>query len=135
MQRGGTMDQEEEADQELQMALRMSEQQQQQAMDVPQVSLCCTSTVHSYEQVSEEDEMQAAIALSLAGGGPSTASGGPVTAGPKAGAGEGGWGQRMAQQEEQEERSYREEAERAAREEVRRGHWQSDTTGLAGHCT
>ena len=83
--------------------------------------MCCTSTVHSDEQVSEEDEMQAAIALSLAGGGPS--SGGPVAAGPRTGAGEGGWGQRMAQQEEQEERSYREEAERAAREEVCRGHW------------
>jgi len=93
MQREGDMDQEEQ----LELALRMSQQQEQQ-VQVP---------LHS-----EEDEMQQAIALSLAGtGGPSSTPsvGGPAT--------ETGWGARLAQQEEAEERMYREEAEKAAKEE------------------
>jgi len=93
MQRSGNMNQEEE----LEMALRLSQQQHQQPARVP--------------EVSEEDEIQKAIALSLEGGaalGLGAASSGGM---------EAGWGGRLAEQEREEEQRYKEEAEKAVREE------------------
>jgi len=97
MQRSGNMNQEEE----LEMALRLSQQQHQQPAPVP--------------EVSEEDEIQRAIALSLEGG--QGALGAGFAAGSAGGAAETGWGERLARQEREEEQKYKEEAERAVREE------------------
>merc|ERR1719278_523268 len=97
MQRSGNMNQEEE----LEMALRLSQQQHQQPAQVP--------------EVSEEDEIQRAIALSLEGG--QGALGAGFAGGSAGGATETGWGERLARQEREEEQKYKEEAERAVREE------------------
>jgi len=93
MQRSGNMNQEEE----LEMALRLSQQQHQQPAQVP--------------EVSEEDEIQKAIALSLEGGA------GLGLGGVSSGGVEAGWGGRLAEQEREEEQRYKEEAEKAVREE------------------
>jgi len=93
MQRGGDMDQEEE----LAMALRMS-QEQPLVPGVPEGAL------------SEEDEMQRAIALSLEGGAAPALP--PAPAGAQA-----GWGERLAVQEREEEKRWQEEQRKAAREE------------------
>merc|ERR1712198_747209 len=84
-----------EADDDMEMALRMSQQDFQQP-----------------QQTSEEDEIQKAIALSLEGGG-----GVQVPAGGGGGQ-EGGWGARLRQQEVEEEERYQQEQERAARQEA-----------------
>lgn len=65
-------------------------------------------------EVSEEDEIQKAIALSLEGGA-GLGLGGVSSGG---GAESGGWGGRLAEQEREEEQRYKEEAEKAVREEV-----------------
>ena len=67
-------------------------------------------------EVSEEDEIQRAIALSLEGG--QGALGAGFAGGSAVGAAETGWGERLARQEREEEQKYKEEAERAVREEV-----------------
>ena len=67
-------------------------------------------------EVSEEDEIQRAIALSLEGG--QGALGAGFAGGSAGGAAETGWGERLARQEREEEQKYKEEAERAVREEV-----------------
>jgi len=85
-----------EEDQEMEMALRLS--QQQPVLAVP--------------DVSEEDEIQRAIALSLEGGGGQ----GVGQAGAGAGAG-AGWGDRLKQQEEEEEKRYKKEQEQAIADE------------------
>ena len=65
--------------------------------------------------MSEEDEIQKAIALSLEGGAGLGANlGGAVSSGGA----ETGWGGRLAMQEREEEQRYKEEAEKAVREEV-----------------
>ena len=65
--------------------------------------------------MSEEDEIQKAIALSLEGGAGLGANlGGAVSSGGA----EPGWGGRLAMQEREEEQRYKEEAEKAVREEV-----------------
>ena len=67
-------------------------------------------------EVSEEDELQQAIAASLEGGAglglrsPTSSGGGAAES--------GGWGGRLAEQEREEEQRYKEEAEKAVREEV-----------------
>ena len=66
--------------------------------------------------ISEEDEIQRAIALSLEGG--QGALGAGFAGGSAGGAAETGWGERLARQEREEEQKYKEEAERAVREEV-----------------
>lgn len=63
-------------------------------------------------EVSEEDEIQKAIALSLEGGA------GLGVRGASSGGVETGWGGRLAEQERAEEQRYKEEAEKAVREEV-----------------
>ena len=63
-------------------------------------------------EVSEEDEIQKAIALSLEGGA------GLGVRGASSGGAEAGWGGRLAEQERAEEQRYKEEAEKAVREEV-----------------
>merc|ERR1712172_364363 len=86
----------------LEMALRLSQQQHQQPAAVP--------------EVSEEDELQQAIAASLEGGaGLGLRS--PTSSGGGAAAESGGWGGRLAEQEREEEQRYKEEAEKAVREE------------------
>ena len=67
-------------------------------------------------EVSEEDEIQRAIALSLEGS--QGALGAGFAGGSAGGAAETGWGERLARQEREEEQKYKEEAERAVREEV-----------------
>ena len=67
-------------------------------------------------EVSEEDEIQRAIALSLEGG--QGALGAGFAGDSAGGAAETGWGERLARQEREEEQKYKEEAERAVREEV-----------------
>ena len=62
--------------------------------------------------MSEEDEIQKAIALSLEGG-----AGLGLGAASSEGV-EAGWGGRLAEQEREEEQRYKEEAEKAVREEV-----------------
>jgi len=62
-------------------------------------------------EVSEEDELQQAIAMSLSGGG-AQAVGVPQVAQAAA-----GWGQRLANQELEEERRYKEQQEKEQREE------------------
>ena len=64
-------------------------------------------------EVSEEDEIQKAIALSLEGG-----AGLGVRGAGMGGGVEPGWGGRLAEQEREEEQRYKEEAEKAVREEV-----------------
>jgi len=84
-----------EEDPEMEMALRLSQQQ-------PQVVV---------PDVSEEDEIQRAIALSLEGGaaqGVGQAAGGTSST---------GWGQRLKQQEEEEEKRYKQEQEKAIADE------------------
>ena len=63
-------------------------------------------------EVSEEDEIQKAIALSLEGGA------GLGLGGVSSGGEEAGWGGRLAEQEREEEQRYKEEAEKVVREEV-----------------
>ena len=63
-------------------------------------------------EVSEEDEIQKAIALSLEGGA------GLGLGGVSSGGVEAGWGGRLAEQEREEEQRYKEEAEKVVREEV-----------------
>ena len=78
-------------------ALRMSEEQQQQQFQ--------------HSGPSEEDEIQAAIALSLEAGGPR--SGGQVGVSQEG----GGWGSRLREQEVEEEERWLKEQERARQEE------------------
>ena len=78
-------------------ALRMSEEEQQQS--------------YQHSGPSEEDEIQAAIALSLEGGAGRT--GGQ----PGVSQGGAGWGSRLREQEVEEEEKWLEEQERARREE------------------
>lgn len=85
-------------DQELAQALRMS--QEQPALPP--------------SQVSEEDEVQQAIALSLAAAGGVSLQG--VGQGQQAQQAQG-WGDRLARQQQQEEEMYREEQEKQAKEE------------------
>ena len=82
------------------------------------VNLTCSPAQHqqpaAVPEVSEEDELQQAIAASLEGGAglglrSPTSTGGSDT---------GGWGGRLAEQEREEEQRYKEEAEKAVREEV-----------------
>ena len=77
----------------MEMALRMSQEQPQQP-----------------SAVSEEDEIQKAIALSLEGGGGGGRSGGVSRE-------EGGWGSRLREQEVEEEERWLQEQERARQEE------------------
>ena len=77
----------------MEMALRMSQEQPQQQ-----------------SAVSEEDEIQKAIALSLEGGGGGGRSGGVSQE-------EGGWGSRLREQEVEEEERWLQEQEKARQEE------------------
>merc|ERR1719347_386935 len=93
MQRQGGWGPETVADDDMEMALRMSQDFQQ-----PQ-------------QTSEEDEIQKAIALSLEGGV-------HLPSGVASGSQDVGWGARLRQQEVEEEQRYKQEQERAARQEA-----------------
>jgi len=93
MQRQGGWGPETVADDDMEMALRMSQDFQQ-----PQ-------------QTSEEDEIQKAIALSLEGGV-------HLPSGVASGSQDVGWGARLRQQEVEEEQRYKEEQEKAAKQEA-----------------
>ena len=82
-------------DDDMQMAIRLSQQQ----------------PLATASNVSEEDEIQQAIALSLEGGGHSVQSMSDLTTGAE------GWGQRMRQQQVEEEERYLQEQDRTAAEE------------------
>jgi len=82
-------------DDDMQTAIRLSQQQ----------------PLATASNVSEEDEIQQAIALSLEGGGHSVQSTSNLTSEAE------GWGQRMRQQQVEEEERYLQEQERTAAEE------------------